>query len=175
MASSPDSDASRTLDELLFRLGQSLRRLRVSSGEHATFTYAIGAGFWQLVAIAHHGDIRVSDLATELNLDISTVSRQLKVLAHRGLIEKVADAEDARVAKVRLTPNGERILEELRTRRHAVLERALQNWESERRETLFALLEDLVRELDVASSCVTCDSREDRGADDQIVSSPPAS
>ncbi|ACU53046.1 transcriptional regulator, MarR family [Acidimicrobium ferrooxidans DSM 10331] len=175
MASSPDSDASRTLDELLFRLGQSLRRLRVSSGEHATFTYAIGAGFWQLVAIAHHGEIRVSDLATQLNLDISTVSRQLKALAHRGLIEKVADAEDARVAKVRLTPSGKQVLEELRARRHAVLERALQNWGPDRREMLLALLADLVRELDVASSCANCGSDDERTKGPQTAKDTPTS
>lgn len=152
MASRDVHDSSRQLDELLFRLGQALRRLRVSTGERSSFTYAIGAGFWQLVAISEHGTIRVSDLAGELNLDISTVSRQLKALAQRGLVEKLSDEEDARVARVRLTPEGRKVLDELRQRRHLVLERALAAWDLDRRDTLLELLEDLVRELDVASA-----------------------
>ncbi len=151
-ARSDVADPSRELDELLFRLGQALRRLRVGSGERPAFTYAIGAGFWQLVTIAHYGAVRVSELASALNLDVSTVSRQLKVLEQRGLVRKVTDEGDARVARVQLTDEGRDILDQLRRSRHEVLAQALASWPPERRSLLFELLGELVTSLDAATA-----------------------
>jgi len=152
VAPAPSPQTSTEIDELLFRLGQALRRLRVQSGDNSTFTYAVGAGFWQLDAIDRHGPVRISDLATELNLDISTVSRQLKALAERGLVQKAVDEEDARASRVELTDAGRTALTALRRRRHELLERALASWDLERRGALVELLGDLVRDLETAVS-----------------------
>ncbi|WP_276982051.1 MarR family winged helix-turn-helix transcriptional regulator, partial [Ferrimicrobium acidiphilum] len=107
------STTSGALDEVLFTLGQSLRRLRISIGDESDFAYAIGSGFWQLVLLGERGEERISEIASALNLDISTVSRQLKLLQSRGLIERAPDKSDGRVSKVRLTPLGKSVLDQL--------------------------------------------------------------
>ncbi len=141
---------SSGLDGVLFRLGQTLRRLRVSIGGDEGFAYAIGAGFWQLHHIHDLGEVRVSEMATALNLDISTVSRQLKALLNKGLVEKFADPNDARVVMIRLSPLGRKIFEELVAKRQFLFDSALKEWPLRDRERLMHLLERMVRDLDSA-------------------------
>jgi len=122
---------THVLDEVLFMLGQSLRRLRVAVGEESEYAYAIGAGFWQLVLLGERGSLRISEMAQALNLDISTVSRQLKLLEQRGLVEREADASDGRVINVGLTEAGREVLDRLVRARLALMEEALADWEPE--------------------------------------------
>jgi DNA-binding MarR family transcriptional regulator len=138
---------THTLDEVLFTLGQSLRRLRISIGDESDYAYAIGSGFWQLVLLGNRGEERVSEIASALNLDISTVSRQLKLLQSRGLIERVSDRSDGRVSKVRLTSLGKSILDQLVEARLAVINDALSSWKESDIEQLILLLDRFSQDL----------------------------
>lgn len=134
MPGSPEMKRAREtheLDEVLFTLGQSLRRLRVAVGKDSDYTYAIGAGFWQLVLLGERGSTRISEIASALNLDISTVSRQLKLLEQRGLVAREADPVDGRVINIGLTPAGRAVLDQLVAARLALMEEALSAWEFE--------------------------------------------
>ena len=55
----------------------------------------------------HSAGISMSDLAFSLGLDKSTLTRNIKVLLNRGLVEKYRDSEDFRVYKVILSDKGE--------------------------------------------------------------------
>lgn len=150
MAVADGFSVSSELDGALFRLGQTLRRLRVSIGGDEGFAYAIGAGFWQLHHIHDFGEVRVSEMAAALNLDISTVSRQLKGLLNRGLVERIADPNDARVVLVRLSPLGRRIFAELVGKRRSLFDSALEGWPPQDLDNLVHLLERMVQDLDCA-------------------------
>ena len=50
--------------------------------------------------------VRVSDLAEELNIDLSNVSRLCGRLEDEGLIERRDDPEDGRVRRLHLTRDG---------------------------------------------------------------------
>ena len=50
--------------------------------------------------------MRVSDLAACVELDASTVSRQIKQLEDKGIVERTADPADGRASLVRLTDDG---------------------------------------------------------------------
>jgi len=50
--------------------------------------------------------VRVSDLAQMLQVEIPTVSRQLKILDEKGFVSRVRDPEDGRATLVSLTPKG---------------------------------------------------------------------
>ena len=141
------STTSGALDEVLFTLGQSLRRLRISIGDESDFAYAIGSGFWQLVLLGERGEERISEIASALNLDISTVSRQLKLLQSRGLIERAPDKSDGRVSKVRLTPLGKSVLDQLVEARLAVINDALTSWDQTDIDALITLLDRFSRDL----------------------------
>jgi DNA-binding MarR family transcriptional regulator len=149
----------KQLDTTLFHLGQALRKLRVLVGEEAGYAYAIGAGFWQLMLLNQRGEERISEIASALNLDISTVSRQIKSLEARGLIERVSDASDARVAIVKLTQLGRATLTELESRRSSVIAKALSAWDRQDLSDLLDLLSRLVSDLETALGPLECQDR----------------
>ena len=63
-----------------------------------------------LFVIAGAGPVRVSDIATNLHSDVSTVSRQVSALASHGLVAKEADPSDGRAQVASLTDEGRSVL-----------------------------------------------------------------
>ena len=66
----------------------------------------------------------VMDLARELGINASAVTRQVKEMEGQGLVERFQDARDGRRRYVKLSPEGVRLFEEIHDRSHD-LERAL--------------------------------------------------
>lgn len=85
-------------------------------------------------------------LAAYLGATRGTTSQSLDVLEQRRLVRRRPDAEDRRVVRLHLTPQGRRLLAR---QRHRLLE-ALQQWRPVRPEDLDTaerVLEDLLRYL----------------------------
>jgi DNA-binding MarR family transcriptional regulator len=64
-----------------------------------------------LVAVHVGKSVRLPDLARQLNVDRSTLTRNLQPLVREGLV-KIAGSSGERASAVRLTPKGERMLAE---------------------------------------------------------------
>jgi DNA-binding MarR family transcriptional regulator len=62
-----------------------------------------------LVAVAVDGTAKLPGLARMLNVDRSTLTRNLQPLAREGLL-KITDTRGERASSVRLTAKGERVL-----------------------------------------------------------------
>jgi DNA-binding MarR family transcriptional regulator len=80
----------------------------------------LGLTNWQftlLIALESIEQPSVNELATELAMDRTTMTRNLRVLERRGLLAIGADAHDGRVKRVSLTPQG-----------RALLARAVERW-----------------------------------------------
>lgn len=67
-----------------------------------------------LFVTADRGVTRINDLATDLGLEASTVSRHVSKLVEKGLVVREADAVDRRASAVRLTPEGLAMRDRLR-------------------------------------------------------------
>ncbi|WP_447643724.1 MarR family winged helix-turn-helix transcriptional regulator [Nocardioides zeae] len=94
----------RTEDELLRDLGTEVMRLaarRTATYDGAVLDYSAFRILWRLV---ERGPLSLSVLADELQLERSTVSRQVSAAVDRGLVERGADADLRR--HVRPTPAG---------------------------------------------------------------------
>jgi DNA-binding MarR family transcriptional regulator len=63
-----------------------------------------------LVALGSAGALSVTTLAGAIELDRTTLTRNLAVLAQRGLVAIGTDPDDARVRVVSITAEGERVL-----------------------------------------------------------------
>ena len=63
-----------------------------------------------LVALGLGGDLSVSTLADVLALDRTTLTRNLNVLAERGLVRTYEHPQDARIRMASLTLEGSRVL-----------------------------------------------------------------
>lgn len=72
---------------------------------------------------------RVSLLADCVHSDVSTVSRQVTLLASHGLVDKVADPLDGRAFMVSLSAEGARLVERLKVTRGEWFRRMLADWE----------------------------------------------
>ncbi len=59
-----------------------------------------------LSAIAHHEGTTQRDLAEELNIARPTLTVMLQKMERAGLVERTSDATDQRFTRIRLTPQG---------------------------------------------------------------------
>jgi len=72
---------------------------------------------------------RVSLLADCIHSDVSTVSRQVTMLASHGLLDKVADPLDGRAFMVSLSAEGKELVERLKAGRGEWFRQMLHDWE----------------------------------------------
>lgn len=85
------------------------------------------------------GPKRATDLAVDTMLDLSTVSRQIRSLVDRGLVERRPDPEDRRGALLSATPAGVLAFQHYRDQRNQKLAHILEAWSAEDRHHLVRL------------------------------------
>ncbi len=125
---------------LLMQAGRKLRtRHPEDQVDPSTFPLA-------KMLMCHH-EMRVSDLAVKVELDASTVSRQIKQLEDKGLIERTPDPADGRASLVRLTPHGQEQIEAALRRRFLRIKAALDPWSDTDKQQLTDLLNRLAGDL----------------------------
>ena len=129
----------------LFRHG-TLQRLH----EHVASRAGIEcerAGFLVMRRVVSGGPIRVTDLARDLGLDPSTISRHLRAVETRDWVRRVPDPDDRRAALVTATKSGERVVARLEAERRRVLADVLAGWDQTDRDALFDLTERFAADL----------------------------
>jgi DNA-binding MarR family transcriptional regulator len=76
--------------------------------------YDISIGMWRvLAAVRWQPGIRMGELAQATSIEISTLSRQVSAMERRALLKRGRSRDDARAVEVVLTPEGERMVEEI--------------------------------------------------------------
>jgi DNA-binding MarR family transcriptional regulator len=90
--------------------------------------------------LAEGGPRRATDLAADTLLDLSTVSRQIRSLVERGLVERRPDPEDGRGALLSPTGSGLAAVEHYRAQRDQKLAEALAEWPAADRRDFARLL-----------------------------------
>ncbi|MGZ5416728.1 MAG: MarR family winged helix-turn-helix transcriptional regulator [Nocardioides sp.] len=118
------------------RVGKRLRQ-RLPGDEFDFSSMAL------LKTLATQGPMRLSALAFVLHLDASTVSRQVRTLQDRGLVERTDDPDDGRASQIGISPHGLRALEDGGRRRRALIGHVMADWAESDRETLRVLLHRL--------------------------------
>lgn len=100
-----------------------------------------GAGLLALRVIARRPGITVSELARALDIDQSTISRQLQPLETEDLLRRAVDAKDRRVARLTVTAAGRRVLAALGEATLTDIDAALAQFAPEDRRALAELLD----------------------------------
>ena len=93
------------------------------------------------------GAVRPSDLAAEMRLDLSTISRHLRSLEQQGLVRRSADPYDARAQRISITVAGGVILTRVMDHRAATIRDAIAHWPEGDRGALRQLLRRLADDL----------------------------
>jgi DNA-binding MarR family transcriptional regulator len=101
--------------------------------------------------------MRVSDLAATIGLDASTVSRQIKQLEDKGILERTPDPADGRASLVRLTATGRTTMQAAFKRRFERIQGVLGSWNDADRAQLQRLLTRLATDLAAANDRDTAD------------------
>ena len=101
-----------------------------------------------LFLVGGSGSIRISDLATTLHNDVSTVSRQVSALVANGLLDKSADPNDRRAFVVSLTDSGREALGQIQDSRAGWFQGLLCEWEPVDAAHFIARLQSLGDALD---------------------------
>ena len=72
--------------------------------------------------------LRITDVAARLSIDAPAVTRKAQQLERLGLVSRARDADDARAWRLRLTPEGHRVLTQFLLARHEWLGTLLADW-----------------------------------------------
>ena len=94
------------------------------------------------------GDLRMTDLAAELGVDPSTVTRTLQRMEAAGLAKRVPDGGDGRVVKAADDGRGERLHAVVAARRTAILDALFAGFGTDDRAQLVELLERFIASID---------------------------
>ena len=147
LASSADTAADAALGDELARL------MRVMHAFKAQATAGTGpdarerAAHVLLFPLTRLGPLRQGALAELVHADPSTVSRHVTLLVERGLVHRVADAQDGRASRLVVTPAGQAALEQLRDERNAHLAAVTAGWAPDELRGFTAQLQRFVQDL----------------------------
>ncbi|MGC4836966.1 MarR family winged helix-turn-helix transcriptional regulator [Micromonospora vinacea] len=128
---------------LLMRFGEATRRA-TGTAEHRVLDRA---AYVILRHLADAGPQNVSALAARLNLDGSTVTRQVSALQRDGLITRTPDPSDGRGTVISPTPAGLQRMAAVQAARTRLYGDMLADWSGEDRAMLAALLARLNQAL----------------------------
>ena len=136
-ASSDATDVADRLHSLAIHLLRQLRREDVAAGLTAPRLSALSV-------VVFGGPITLGELAAAEQVRPPTMTRLVQELERDGLVARTTDPSDARVVRIRATPEGTRLLEHGRARRIARLAEQLATLTPEQR----ALVDDAVATLE---------------------------
>lgn len=100
-------------------VGIAVRSLSATTGDLTMSQYRA------LVLLAYQGDQRVVDLADNLGVNSSTVTRLVARLVRKGFLDRVADPHDRRATLLAITSEGRSMVGAVRNRRRTEIARVL--------------------------------------------------
>ncbi|HAM01587.1 MAG TPA: MarR family transcriptional regulator [Acidimicrobiaceae bacterium] len=136
------------LEQSLTEVGRAMLRMGIPPEALAEGEHVDRSGYWAMVRLDEvRGGVRLSDLASSLELDLSTVSRQVRNLVEAGLVDRDADPDDGRAALLTLSARGRDVLDAVRAARRQVLGQTLCGWTATDRDALVRALGRLADDL----------------------------
>lgn len=125
----------------LMRIGRKLKTVTARTPDEA----------WAVLLlhrVRENGACRVSELAGQVGLDTSTVSRHVARLVKAGYVVRSDDPDDRRAAKLVLAAKGRRLLAAATRARNDVIHAAMADWSEDEIRTLCTLADRLADTLE---------------------------
>ncbi|MEU4240997.1 MarR family transcriptional regulator [Actinoplanes sp. NPDC026619] len=129
---------------MLMRLGEATRRSTGVQPHRALDR----AAYVILRRLEQDGPLNVSVLAAALNLDGSTVTRQVTALEKDGLVERARDPKDGRGTVIAATPLGLTEVERVRQARKILYGKMLTGYSDQEKQELAGTLERFTEALE---------------------------
>ena len=132
---------------LLMGLFTIIRQMRAHAGEPIDLP-----SMYLLYNVLQKPGIRVSELAGEVGLDASTMSRHVQNLTRAGYLKRSAALDDKRAAAVYLTDQGLAVILEIVKSRSGMIVRAIEDWTAEDQQRFFELALRFIADFSEAHS-----------------------
>ncbi len=130
--------------DVIVSVAELLATMQRSRMLHHTGAPAVGV----LIQLAKHGAMRPTALASALNIDLSTVSRQLTRLEAEGLVQRKEVPHDRRAHVVELTEPGLTHANEAIVTRIRGFQTLIARWSEDDRVMFARLLERFVNDFE---------------------------
>jgi len=164
---SPVDAAADELERSLTSAGRAILRLGVPAEALRPGERVDRSGYWVLQRLDEvGGPVHLSTLAALLELDLSTVSRQVRPLVSAGLVTRSADPGDGRACLLALSARGRGVLASVREARRDVLRQALAGWGAAERAAIADALTRLAADLQTVPGDVPSRRRSGRSGED---------
>ncbi len=113
-----------------------------------------------ILEIDELGKTNLSELASILNLDPSSLSRTVEALVQQELVRREPDNRDRRFVVLSLTPAGKKISDEINGKNDLFYDEILSKLPEKKRGAAIRLLDDLVQAVNsTISSCPECSGK----------------
>ncbi|MDV6273888.1 MarR family winged helix-turn-helix transcriptional regulator [Rhodococcus erythropolis] len=120
-------ETAQALVDTIFMFGRSLRAA-VTTGADSLLPPALVSVLFMLAA---RGECRQNELAVDLCVSQSSLSRQMSDLVDAGYVERNPDPADKRAFRIRVSEEGHDVLRRTTQRRAARLRNMLEDWSQE--------------------------------------------
>lgn len=128
------------IDAIETELARLTRTLEGLGRRSHVYEHLDRAAYLLARSLATQGVATISSLAARLDLDATTVTRQVAAMEAAGYVRRTADPDDRRVSRIELSAAGRRRMEEVRTARAARLDTHLGDWSEPDRRRFAELL-----------------------------------
>ncbi|WP_228001867.1 MarR family winged helix-turn-helix transcriptional regulator [Nocardia australiensis] len=137
------SDTAQSLIRELYLISRAIRVALLHSEEGHLLPGGIGV----LGTLDSKGSCRQVDLAVDLCISPSVLSRHVTELVGSGLISRHADPDDGRATRIQVTNEGRDLLARIRMSRAQGLRSALADWSEDEAEQACAGIQKLRNSL----------------------------
>lgn len=137
-----DSDAVADIEAAWDAVARAATRSRAHRRLVARAGVDLDRAGWALLRqLAASGcELRATDLAELLDIDLPWVTRKVQQLERAGLVSRSVDDEDRRASRLALTSRGHEVLDRLLLARRAQLSEILEDWNDRALATFAELL-----------------------------------
>ncbi len=147
-----DPDDLEVIERALGTFFRLSRNFRFQEAVHKRSGFATDrASYGVLARVGELQPVRLSELAHVLGVDVSTISRQVATLEHRGLVSRAADPADGRAVRLELTEPGQQYLAKLSTAWHEIVAEAIADWQPRDVARFSAMIDRFVGGLESAA------------------------
>ncbi|GAA3617355.1 MarR family winged helix-turn-helix transcriptional regulator [Secundilactobacillus similis] len=138
------------MDDILENLSVAAKTLQ-SRTSKLTKQYRVTIAEWKLLRQIKQGVITQDAMAEAMQLDNSTLSRQLKNLTEKQFTSKTAVGKDRRQLEYALTPSGEEALLNIDNDYDALTDAVFHYWPEDEQQMMKILLKRLARSIERAN------------------------
>jgi DNA-binding MarR family transcriptional regulator len=139
----PRREPDDTIGVIELELLKLVRHLETFGRRSSLYLHIDRAGYLALRTIEDLGPLTTKALATELNLDASTVTRQIAALETGGYVDRRPDPNDRRSSTILLTTEGRRMMDGVEQERRQGIEALVDDWDERDKTVLGRVLNKL--------------------------------